>query len=215
MSEFAAQRRNMVEGQVRANDVTDRRIQSVMAEIPRERFIPEALSAVAYADSCPKVGVDRHLLDPRCFSKLVQLAAVRPNDRVLDIGCASGYSSVVLSQLAREVVSVEEDPGLAANARELLASYSNITVVEGTLRDGAKDHSPFDVIFLNGAVEYFPQSLTDQLADGGRLVGVLSEGNVGKAHLLVNAGGCISDRVAFDADVPELPGFQRARSFAL
>jgi protein-L-isoaspartate(D-aspartate) O-methyltransferase len=213
MSEYAAQRLNMVEGQVRANDVTDRRIQGAMAAVARERYVPGHLSPVAYIDRCLEVGSGRYILDPRSFSKLLQLAAIGPGDRALDVGCASGYSAEVLSNLAKEVVALEANSELAAVAREFLASCGNVELVVGALTEGAPDRGPFDVIFLNGAVEFFPDALLGQLAEGGRLVGVLRNAGGCRARLIVNSGGSFSERVAFDADVPTLPGFERVRSF--
>ena len=213
MSEYAAQRLNMVEGQVRANDVTDRRIQIAMSEIARERFVPERLHPVAYMDRCLEILPGRYILDPRSFSKLVQVAAVEQGDRVLDVGCGSGYSSAVLCRLADEVVALEADPELAAVARQFLSKNANVTIVTGPLPEGAPDKAPFDVIFINGAIEIYPERLLRQLADGGRLVAIVSERGRGQARLYLNANGAIGERNAFDAQVPVLPGFERARVF--
>lgn len=213
MSDFAAQRHNMVEGQVRPNDVTDRRVQHAMATIPRERFVPNHLNVVAYTDNCLEVARGRYLLDPRCFAKLAQLASIGAQDRVLDVGCGSGYSSAVLAQLAREVIALEVDAGLVRIASECLSGISNIEVVQGPLSEGLPDRAPFDVIFLNGTVESRPERLLSQLADGGRLVAVIRENGRGQAHLMLKVGDAMSDRVAFDAQVPILPGFEKTPGF--
>ncbi|HUJ02004.1 MAG TPA: hypothetical protein VLW75_00075, partial [Rhizomicrobium sp.] len=84
MPDYAQQRRNMIEAQIRANDVTDTRVQAAMGEIARERFVPAARRAVAYADVPVEVVAGRYLMDPRSFAKLVQLAGIKPTDTVLD-----------------------------------------------------------------------------------------------------------------------------------
>src|SRR5262245_112767 len=160
MTDSKLQRLNMVESQVRTSDVTDRRIIKAMLEVPREKFVPAALASMAYMDEPVPVGPDngaksRALLAPRTFAKLAQLAQIGPEAVVLDVGCATGYSTAVLASLAKRVVAVEVDPGLAQTARRLLADFgaSNASVVEGPLAAGAPAEAPFAVIFVNGAVE--------------------------------------------------------------
>ena len=212
MSEYAAARLNMVETQVRPNDVTDVRIQKAMLEIPREDFVTERLRSIAYMEGCPELGNGRALLDPRSFAKLAHLAGLRASDLVLDVGCGTGYSSAVLARCSGQVVALEEDRQLAARARQLVARHGNIDVVEGRLVDGWPQAAPYDVIFVNGAAEFRPDTLLAQLNEGGRLVCFIRDG-AGHAHLFVRGEGAISDRIAFDADVPVLPGFARKPSF--
>ena len=122
MIDFAAARRMMVDGQVRTSDVTDLRIIAAMLELPRERFVPETNAALAYLDldvpATRAAGGEtaRRLLKPMVLAKMVQAAAVRESDRVLDVGCATGYSSALLARLARAVVALEQDPALARQA---------------------------------------------------------------------------------------------------
>ncbi len=216
MQDMAAARLHMVEGQVRTNDVTDRRITEAMGRIERERFVPAANRALAYADLCVEVKPGRYLLDPRSFAKLVHLAEIQESDRVLDVACATGYSSAVLSALSADVVALEEDEALAKEATAALRSIpklGRLFGVVGSHRDGAAAQGPFDVIFVNGAVEEIPAAWVEQLKEGGRLVSILREGPVGKANFCVRKGGALSRRVAFDAPVPVLPGFERARTF--
>src|SRR5688572_3466395 len=118
MNDFATQRTNMVDSQVRPSDVTDRRIVRAMLEVPREAFVPEQVRTTAYMDEHLALGQERrYLLAPRTFAKLVQLLAIGEDDAVLDVACATGYSTAVLSTLARTVVGVEENAALAERAR--------------------------------------------------------------------------------------------------
>lgn len=211
MSESA--RFNMVEAQVRTANVTDPRILAALNAVPRERFVPRAAAALAYADVPVAIAPGRYLLDPRSFAKLVQLAGVGAEDRVLDVGCGTGYSAAVLARLAGEVVALEQDADLVRVASDLLATaVGKVELVQGGLIEGAKSHGPFDVILVNGAVEEVPESLLAQLAEGGRLVAVLKEGQ-SRAWLFLKEKGHVGKRPDFDADVPVLAGFKKAVGF--
>ncbi len=216
MPNMSAARLHMVEGQVRTNDVTDKRITEVMGQLERERFVPAEQRALAYSDVCVEVKPGRFLLDPRSLAKLVQLAEVRESDHVLDVACATGYSSAVLSALSADVVALEEDEALAKEATAALRTapkLGRLFGVVGPHREGAAAQGPFDLIFVNGAVEEIPAAWVGQLKEGGRMVVILRDGPVGKANFCVRKGGALSRRVAFDATVPVLPGFERAKSF--
>jgi protein-L-isoaspartate(D-aspartate) O-methyltransferase len=217
------QRINMVESQVRPSDITDRRIIRAMLEVPREAFVPPALQALAYIDEAVPVTqrldglATRTLLAPRTFAKLVQLAEIGPDAVVLDVGCATGYSTAVLARLARSVVALEVDAALAARAAETLRQLrvANAVVVPGPLEVGAPAQAPFDAIVLQGAVPQAPQALLHQLKDGGRLVAVIADAAYGRGEVWRRTGKAIDGRSAFDAGAEPLPGFARRAEFSL
>jgi protein-L-isoaspartate(D-aspartate) O-methyltransferase len=190
--------------------------------VPRERFVPKERSELAYLDMDLPVSdaqgerPARYLLKPLVLAKLIEIAEVRDADRVLDVGCATGYSSAVLSSLAAQVVAVEEDARLVQLAQSLLADLDrrNVTVRVAPLAEGAPADGPYDVILLNGAVEFVPEPLSAQLAEGGRLVCVLRQGAVGKGIIYRRSAGALSGRSMFDAAAPLLPGFVRPPAFA-
>ncbi len=216
MSDYATQRLNMVDAQVRTNDVTDPRIHAAMRAVPRERFVPASKRALAYADVAIEVSPKRFLLDPRSFAKLLQLAAVKSTDKVLDVGCATGYSTAILAHLAAEVIALEQDADLVRIASEMLPAVDarNASVVQGSLVDGFKAKAPYDVIFVNGGIAEAPNALLAQLAEGGRLVAVVQpNGTMGKAQLFVKENSEIGARPGFDAGVPVLAGFRKAVGF--
>ena len=219
MTDFAAARRMMVDGQVRTSDVTDLRIISAMLELPRERFVSAADAGLAYLDLDVPVakGTVRRLLKPMVLAKMVQAAAIKAGDRVLDVGCATGYSSALLARLAREVVALEEDPALARLADENLKAVgtSNVTVATGALTEGWRTLAPYDVIFVNGATEIVPDALCHQLGDAGRLVAVVGRAPAGRAMLYRSVGGEKEARgwPVFDATAPLLPGFAKPPAF--
>lgn len=216
MPDMSKARHFMVEGQVRTNDVTDLRITDLMGQLARERFVPASQRALAYSDVCVEVKPGRFLLDPRSLAKLVQALDVQAGDRVLDIACATGYSSALLAGLSADVIALEEDEELAREAGAALRAVARLGKLDGAvgpLKGGVAAHGPYDVILVNGAVEEIPQAWVDQLKEGGRMGVILSSGPVGKANLCVRKGGVLGKRVVFDATVPLLPGFARARSF--
>ena len=220
-ADFQEQRVKMVDGQVRTTDVTDLAIIDAMLSVPREEFVPARRRELAYIDEDIEVtpAADgrgaRFLMEPSPFARLVQLARVRPSDFVLDVGCATGYSSAVLSRLASFVVALESDSALAGRANTVLPKlgYDNIAVVEGPLAEGYASEAPYDVIFINGAVDRTPQALFDQLKDGGRLVAVVGHGNTGRAMLYRKDDGVVSSRSAFNAAIKPLGEFGVAPVF--
>lgn len=215
MPDYSIQRFNMVETQVRTNDVTDRRIHAAMTAVPRERFVPAAKRALAYADLPVEVAQGRYLSDPRTFAKMLQLAAIQATDSVLDVACATGYSTVVIACLAKSVAALEQDADLVRIAADIVPANGavNAVVVQGALTEGFKPKAPYDVILINGAVESVPDALLNQLAEGGRLVAIVRDGALGRAHLYVRERGRTGCRADFDSGVPLLAGFRKVVGF--
>jgi protein-L-isoaspartate(D-aspartate) O-methyltransferase len=224
MTDFAAARRMMVDGQVRTADVTDLRLLAAMLELPRERFFPDDKASLAYLDldvtvSAPGQPV-RRLLKPMVLAKLIQAAGVAGSDHVLDVGCASGYSTALLTHLAGSVVGLEEDTALARQATDAMswagkswAGPPNVKIVTGPLAQGCAGEGPYDVILLQGSAEMIPPGLFDQLKNGGRLVGVLGRGPQGKAMCYRRVEADFSGRPVFDAAAAALPGFAKPPEF--
>ena len=214
MTDFAAARRYMVDGQIRTTDVTDLRVISAMLEVPRERFMPSVSTALAYLDLDVPIGGGRRLLRPMVLAKLIQAAELEPTDRVLDVGCATGYTAAVLSRIAGRVIALEQDAGLAKAASDSLASQPNVDVVSGALAAGWPQGAPYDVVVIEGATEVVPQALCHQIKNGGRLVCVLGSGPGSKAMLYTRSDGEAAGRPIFDASAALLPGFAKAAAFA-
>lgn len=217
MSDFANERRHMVDGQVRPADVTDLRVIAAMLEVPRESFTPASASSIAYLDLDLPVGdgagSPRCLLKPIILAKLLNAAEIAPTDKVLDVGCATGYTAALLARIAGQVVALEEDSGLAKTAKAALAAQPNITVVNGPLVAGWPQGGPYDLILLEGATEIEPQAFCKQLKDGGRLVCVLGT-TPGAAMLYRRSGDDFGGRPVFSAAAPVLPGFVKPKVFA-
>ena len=216
MADTALQRKNMVESQVRPSDMTDRRIMGAMLALPRERFVPESLAALAYMDEALPVAPGRGLMAPRDFARLIQLAQIEPSERILDIGALSGYSSAVLARLGNEIVALESDAAAHDSALSILKTLNigNVRAVSGPLAAGWPAAAPYDVIVLEGAVETIPDALLVQLSPNGRIAGILRDGKVSRAFLLKKTPEGASRRTAFEASAPGLPGFEMAKGFA-
>lgn len=221
MTEFAVARANMVESQIRPNRVTDRRILDAMLAVPREIFMPSSMRPLAYMEQeilFPSSGPDmpeRFMIAPMTLAQLIQLAEIERDSIVLDVGCATGYSSVILARLATAVVGLECDPALAetAGANVIELEADNAAILHGDLAAGYREEGPYDAILLQGSVPEPPAELCSQLKDGGRLVMVIGDRAGGEACLVRNIGGDLTSVPAFDAGAPRLPGFEKATEF--
>jgi protein-L-isoaspartate(D-aspartate) O-methyltransferase len=214
---YAVARQHMVDSQIRTNKVTDERLIETIRALPRELFVPEALRARSYLDDDVELAPGRFLMEPMVAARLIQTAEVKPTDMALVVGAASGYAAALLSRLANTVVALESDALLAQRAGAAFSELGidNVAIVEGPLAAGCGKHAPYDVIYLDGAVEALPQALVDQLGENGRMVGVMIEQGVGRAMLWLKSGGTVSRRVLFDANVTLLPGFKTPGRFVL
>jgi protein-L-isoaspartate(D-aspartate) O-methyltransferase len=218
MSGFSTARLKMVDGQVRPSDVTDIRILDAMLAVPREAFVPENKRALAYLDLDLDVSegqAKRFLIKPVVLAKMLQAAEIKQTDRVLVVGCATGYAAAVIAQFAGQVTATESDSALAAKATAVLAQNGcgNVGVRMVAAADGDPANGPYDVIVLNGATEIVPERLYGQLQDGGRLVGVFAMSQPQRATIVTSSHGDFGSRALFDAAVPVLPGLERLPAF--
>src|SRR5271170_3845795 len=219
MSDFATARQKMVDGQVRPSDVTDSRIIDAMLALPREAFVPASQRALAYLDLDLDVSEGgsqkRFLIKPVVTAKMLQAADIGPTDRVLVVGCATGYSAALAAKLAGQVTATESEPSLAAKAGEVLAQtgFGGVSVRAAAAAEGDSANAPYDVIVINGATEITPDRLYQQLRDGGRLVGVFAMTRPQRAMLVTRSHGDFGNRALFDAAVPVLPGLERLPAF--
>lgn len=217
MTDFAARRRLMVDTQIRPSDVTKYPIIDAMLSVEREKFLPESLREAAYAGENLDLGNGRVVLEPRTLAKMLDALDIEADELVMDLGSAFGYSAAVAARMAQAVVAVEEDAALADEAQTILSSVGadNVIVHAGPLADGAAEHGPYDVILLQGAAETLPETIEEQLKDGGRIACLFMEGALGVVRIGYKSGGRISWRFDFNASAPVLPGFEKAKAFAL
>lgn len=217
MTDFVERRRMMVDTQVRPSDVTKYPIIEAMLAVPREKFVADADVEAAYADTNIALGEGRVLLEARTLAKMLDALDIQSDELVLDVACGLGYSTAVIARLAQMVIGVEDDEAVAADAQAQLADVNadNAIIHSGALAGGAADHGPYDVIVLQGGVEDIPQTLLDQLRDGGRIAAIYMSGALGEVKVGYKSGEQISWRFDFNAGAPVLPGFTKSRAFAL
>ena len=223
MDNFTRARLNMIESQIRAGGVTNKQVIAAMADLPRESFVPSEQGLLAYAETDAALSTGdaqevRYLLSPPLLARLVDAAGIHEGDLVLDIGCASGYSTAILAQLVGmgTVVGLEKNAALAEQATRMLErlDLDNTVIIMDRLDEGYPAQGPYNVILLNGASARPPEDLAalfaDQLSDGGRFVGVFDDGGdiKGQAWLFTKNGDEITRAVLFDARAPILPGFE-------
>lgn len=223
---FSAQRRAMVDGQIRTFDVTDARVIRAFDLTRRELYLPEDLRALSYSDACltlksPGTGKPlRALLQPMHLARMLQGVDLDPAAHVLVVAGGAGYAAALLLELAGSVVTLESDAGLTAMAEAGCARESGgrVTAVTGPLVEGWRAEAPYDAILILGGVETKLDSLFTQLKPGGTLAAVETAAvhngrRTGRVMLFRPTGGDVSGRAIFDATVPVLPEFKAVSSF--
>lgn len=168
---FERERKKLV-SQLRKKGIFDERVLEAMAQIPREMFVPAELRAMAYEDRPLSIGEGQTISQPFMVALMSQALAVRPGDKVLEIGTGSGYQTAILSSLGGWVYSIERYPELAQRARKLLTDlgYKNVTIQQGDGCKGLIEQAPFDGVIVTAGAPKVPHAFIDQLASGGRLI---------------------------------------------
>jgi protein-L-isoaspartate(D-aspartate) O-methyltransferase len=190
MDEFAERRAKMVEHQLRERGIGDERVLAAMGEVPREEFVPERRRELAYSDAALPIGSEQTISQPWIVAAILQALALTGDERVLEIGTGSGYSTCLLGRLGGHVVSVERHADLARAAAGHLRACAadNIELLVGDGSRGVPDRAPFDAIAVHAAAPAPPPALLDQLAEGGRLVVPVAAGSEEMLTLLRRRG---------------------------
>lgn len=215
LTDFATARNLMVDGQVRPNKVTDRRIIDAMRRIPREHFLPPALAPLAYSDDDVALPGGRFLTEPMVIARLIQTMDVRAGERVLVVAAGTGYAAALLAASGATITALEEDPTMLAIAGPALAEHApGVALVSGPLAEGWKQAAPYDVILIDGAVAAVPDAIAAQLTASGRLVTVIAAaGRTGQAVLGEPSAGALRLAAVFDATTKMLPSLRPAPAF--
>jgi len=206
---IASARFNMIQQQIRPWNVADERVLSVMADIPREHFVPDAYRNLAYADMEIPIGEGQTMLAPKLVAHMLQALDVQVDDKIFEIGTGTGYATACLSRLGGRVVSLEIHPSLAEQARQALDALK-LRQLEVQVRNGLEGlvaGAPFDVIAVTGSVptDEALAVLQGQLAPAGRLFAVVGEDPVMEAVLVTHvADGDFRRQSLFETSVPAL-----------
>jgi len=206
--DFAAARLAMIESQLRPQGVTDPVVLGAMGKIARERFLPPETRPLAYVDRAVSIGNGRFLVAPAVLGSLLTQMKPERGQRALVVGAGTGYSAAVLEAMGLAVTALESSSELSAISRE-----SGLEIVEGPLDSGWKRAAPYDQVLIDGAVEYIPHAIVEQLADGGRLGTALADRGITRLVVGRKAGGAFGYLSLSDAGVPALPGFTRPKAF--
>lgn len=208
--QFFEARKNMIVGQIMPNNVIDEKLLEVFRTVKRHHFVPEEYAHVAYCDAHIPVAPNRFILSPVVLARMLLAADIKEIDTVLDIACTRGYSSALISSLAKKVIALESEKALVSKANFSLTKMGldNCIILSGKLSEGHSDGGPYDVIFINGAIRKTPETLLEQLKDKGRLVAV--EGvntHSGEIVVYVRNGDIFSRSCVCNAAVHFLPDF--------
>lgn len=210
---FEPMRRAMVASQLRTTGVNDPRVVAAMGAVARERFVPEARMALAYADALVPLGGGRALNPPMALGLLLSEARLNGSERALVIGAATGYSAAVLDRLVASVTALEENDALFAAAKAALAGTA-VNPVKGPLAKGWPKAGPYDFILIDGAVEQVPQAIVDQAADGAAIALGRIENGVTRLCVGRVVSGAFGATAFADAAAAVLPGFASPRGFS-
>jgi protein-L-isoaspartate(D-aspartate) O-methyltransferase len=206
----------MIEQQIRPWNVEDPSVLELLAQVKREEFVQLAHKSVAFADMALPLPGGQSMLPPRVQARLVQDAAIKPTDKVLEIGTGSGYTAALLAKLAQRVISLEIHPEVADMARANLhrAGIHNVEVRQTDGSQGAAADAPFDVILLGGSVAEIPQALLSQLKVGGRLVAIVGEEPIMHAQVVTRTSETnFTSEDKWDDNAPRLQNFPQPSSF--
>ena len=209
---------NMIEQQIRPWEVLDPQVLELLMAVRREDFVPAAHRALAFVDMEIPTGnaPGQVMLAPRVQARLVQDLAVKKTDKVLEIGCGTGYTSALLAKLGAQVLALEIDAGLAKQASANLqqAGIANAQVRQADGSQGAASDGPFDVILLSGSVAEVPQALLDQLSVGGRLAAIVGDEPMMRATVVTRTGAqSFVSTQPWDVNAPRLSGFAETPAF--
>ncbi|MDD5028394.1 MAG: protein-L-isoaspartate O-methyltransferase [Rhodoferax sp.] len=207
---------NMIQQQVRPWNVDDSAVLNLLDSVKREDFVPLAHKALAFADLELSLPAGQVMLAPRLQARLVQDLALKPTDKVLEIGAGSGYTTALLASLAQRVIALEINPELAALARANLqkANISNAEVRVADGANGAAAEAPFDAILLGGSVTEAPQALLGQLKVGGRLIAIVGSEPVMRAMRITRTSQTdFKSAELWDSVAPRLQNFPEPSAF--
>lgn len=207
--DFSAARRAMIDNQLRPQAVSDPLVVTAMATVPRELFVPDASRPLAYIDRMLPLGAGRAMSPPATVGRMLTEVEPKKGERVLVVGAGTGYTAAILFEMGLDVTALESDPELHSR----LAQVPGVRAVHGELAQGVASEAPYDLIVIDGAVEFIPDALVDQLAPGGRLGACLVEGGVQRLVIGRRSSHGFGTKSLADAAAAPLPGFARPRVF--
>ena len=216
--DFKLARKNMVENQIRANKVTSLNVINAFLDVPREKFVPNALQEISYVDEDIQLSRNRFMMKPMILARLFQSLNLKGNENILHVGSNSGYGSAILSRMCSSVISLESDKKLFETSIHTFSNmgFDNVVPLHGSMENGVEKEAPFDIIFIEGSIETEPKSLFGQLNENGKLIAIIRPANIkiGKAKLFFKISNEIGLENLFDAQVSKLSIFKSKTKFS-
>jgi len=216
--DFKIARKNMVENQIRANKVTSLNVINAFLDVPREKFVPNALQEISYVDEDIQLSRNRFMMKPMILARLFQSLNLKGNENILHVGSNSGYGSAILSRMCSSVISLESDKKLFETSIHTFSNmgFDNVVPLHGSMENGVEKEAPFDIIFIEGSIETEPKSLFGQLNENGKLIAIIRPANIkiGKAKLFFKISNEIGLENLFDAQVSKLSIFKSKTKFS-
>jgi len=216
--DFKLARKNMVENQIRANKVTSLNIINAFLDVPREKFVPDALQEISYVDEDIQLSRNRFMMKPMILARLFQSLNLKGNENILHVGSNSGYGSAILSRMRSSVISLESDKKLFETSIHTFSNmgFDNVVPLHGSMENGVEKEAPFDIIFIEGSIETEPKSLFGQLNENGKLIAIIRpvKIKIGKAKLFFKISNEIGLENLFDAQVSKLSIFKSKTKFS-
>ena len=216
--DFKIARKNMVENQIRANKVTSLNVINAFLDVPREKFVPDALQEISYVDEDIQLSRNRFMMKPMILARLFQSLNLKGNENILHVGSNSGYGSAILSRMCSSVISLESDKKLFETSIHTFSNmgFDNVVPLHGSMENGVEKEAPFDIIFIEGSIETEPKSLFSQLNEHGKLIAIIRPANIkiGKAKIFFKISNEIGLENLFDAQVSKLSIFKSKTKFS-
>ena len=216
--DFKIARKNMVENQIRANKVTSLNVINAFLDVPREKFVPDALQEISYVDEDIQLSRNRFMMKPMILARLFQSLSLKGNENILHVGSNTGYGSAILSRMCSSVISLESDKKLFESSIHTFSNmgFDNVVPLHGSMENGVEKEAPFDIIFIEGSIETEPKSLFGQLNENGKLIAIIRPANIkiGKAKLFFKISNEIGLENLFDAQVSKLSIFKSKTKFS-
>ena len=216
--DFKIARKNMVENQIRANKVTSLNVINAFLDVPREKFVPDALQEISYVDEDIQLSRNRFMMKPMILARLFQSLNLKGNENILHVGSNSGYGSAILSRMCSSVISLESDKKLFETSIHIFSNmgFDNVVPLHGSMENGVEKEAPFDIIFIEGSIETEPKCLFSQLNENGKLIAIIRPANIkiGKAKLFFKISNEIGLENLFDAQVSKLSIFKSKTKFS-
>jgi len=209
---------NMIEQQIRPWEVLDDRVLSLITEIHREEYVPEASCKLAFADMGIALAHDQEMMQPKIEARLLQALAIQETETVLEVGTGSGYLTALLARLAKQVYSVDIYPEFTAEAAAKLkkSAIKNVTLETGDASRSWNQHQPYDVIAITGSCPTPPADYLNALRVGGRLFVIVGEAPIMEAMIYTRTSNdSWAKESLFETVLPALVNLETPQSFTL